>query len=466
MLNEFKKSMWNDGYSKEQPWLNYYNSYERMHCCFGDDGASDAEDSGMTADQAAEVAAAIDAAKAEGATPAEQQNIAEGGNRGAAAGYTGDELEQISAANIDTDFFNDENTLGIGAGSTSGYGSFADPFAESGVGQTSFGSYINDLKDAGAFAAQNVGVTGFISAVARAAEAFGKDEKDVTAQDISMVTGGQNYGGLRSDQSPIAGPTTTAQDLSIAGPPLTPAEVGGATDFSAFPDQSIPLTVTELDFPDNLMSPAQKAEDDLVKEVMAETPRQQPAELNDILAAYEIAERGYGRTPIEFDAGATYGESISDGQGDPGADFGGFEYDLGADFMPGPGQPGYGGAALGGMTDAELQAGYAQEARNISSAIQPNVQGLRSVDSYEPPIIKPLLATPPVPTPPPATQLPAMQAYFKRLGIGPATPARNPSISTYAAAYGLTYDEAAKRFAPPSVPAMGGGGLRGLMEYS
>ena len=461
--------MWNDGYSKEQPWLNYYNSYERMHCCFGDDGTDEAgygEESGMTADQAAEVAAAIDAAKAEDATPDQQQNIAEGGNRGAAAGYTGDELEQISAANIDTDFFSDTNTMGIGAGSISGYGSFADPFAESGVGQTSFGSYINDLKDAGAFAAQNVGVTGFISAVARAAEAFGKDEKDVTAQDISMVTGGQNYGGLRSDQSPIAGPTTTAQDLSIAGPPLTPAEVGGATDFSAFPDQSIPLTVTELDFPDNLMSPAQKAEDDLVKEVMAETPRQQPAELNDILAAYEIAERGYGRTPIESDAGATYGESISDGQGDPGADFGGFEYDLGADFMPGPGQPGYGGAALGGMTDAELQAGYAQEARNISSAIQPNVQGLRSVDSYEPPIIKPLLATPPVPTPPPATQLPAMQAYFKRLGIGPATPARNPSISTYAAAYGLTYDEAAKRFAPPSVPAMGGGGLRSLMEYS
>ena len=42
----------------------------------------------------------------------------------------------------------------------------------------------------------------------------------------------------------------------------------------------------------------------------------------------------------------------------------------------------------------------------------------------------------------------------------------NPSISTLAAVYGLTYDEAAKRFASPSVPAMGGGGLRGLMEYS
>ena len=38
--------MWNDGYSKEQPWLNYFNSYERMHCCFegdpdGDEGGGD-----------------------------------------------------------------------------------------------------------------------------------------------------------------------------------------------------------------------------------------------------------------------------------------------------------------------------------------------------------------------------------------------------------------------------------------
>ena len=40
--------MWNDGYSKEQPWLNYFNSYERMHCCFGDaDGADGDGDGGV-----------------------------------------------------------------------------------------------------------------------------------------------------------------------------------------------------------------------------------------------------------------------------------------------------------------------------------------------------------------------------------------------------------------------------------
>tara|TARA_R110000744_G_scaffold150020_1_gene263182 strand:- start:284 stop:1102 length:819 start_codon:yes stop_codon:yes gene_type:complete len=49
MLNEFKRPMWNDGYSKEQPWLNYFNSYERMHCCFGDPG-----DEGMDSDATSE----------------------------------------------------------------------------------------------------------------------------------------------------------------------------------------------------------------------------------------------------------------------------------------------------------------------------------------------------------------------------------------------------------------------------
>ena len=101
-----------------------------------------------------------------------------------------------------------------------------------------------------------------------------------------------------------------------------------------------------------------------------------------------------------------------------------------------------------------------------------------------------------------------MEEYFKRVGISPTAPSSfqeyrsylppvnvnardlfresadyrrklalgtpryqessgpNPSIATFAAANGMTYDEAAKRFAPPSVPAMGGGGLRSLMEYS
>ena len=41
MLNEYKKPMWNDGFVKDQPWLNYFNEYERTHCCFDGDGGTD-----------------------------------------------------------------------------------------------------------------------------------------------------------------------------------------------------------------------------------------------------------------------------------------------------------------------------------------------------------------------------------------------------------------------------------------
>jgi hypothetical protein len=74
-------------------------------------------------------------------------------------------------------------------------------------------------------------------------------------------------------------------------------------------------------------------------------------------------------------------------------------------------------------------------------------------------------------------------AYRRKLALGtpryqePSGP--NPSISTLAAVYGLTYEEAAKKFAFPSVPkppskpslpvlttfAASGGGLNSLMRY-
>ena len=481
--------MWNDGYSKEQPWLNYYNSYERMHCCFGDDGgdggggegaagdeafntsskaardASIEQSIGMSADQAEQVSDAVDRAQQEGIAAQskdssikdsditeQMQNVAEGGNRAAASGYTGDELGQIADANIDTDFFSDTNTLGIGAGSTSGYGSFADPFAESGVGQTSFGSYINDLKDAGAFAAQNVGITGLISAVARAAQALGKDEKDVNAQDISMVTGGQNYGGLRSDQSPIAGPTTPAFDDEYFGPAVE-FDPGATYGEGAVFDPNVDFSTREDD-----------------RNIDAAIQGNTPAA--GIVSAYEDAERGYGRTPIEFDAGATYGE-------------------------PDP---------FNNYVDAVAEADAAMFGGNYAG--QPDVLEVRNVDSAEN-IFKEIIKKPEEK----AEVVPktAMEKYFAERGtpaipssfqeyrsylppIGPAANADyrrtlalgtpryqepsgpNRSIATLAAAYGMTYDEAAKRFAPPSVPkppldkpilfAASGGGLRSLMEYS
>ena len=36
MWNEYKKPMWSDGYFRDRPWLNYFNDYERQHCCFGE----------------------------------------------------------------------------------------------------------------------------------------------------------------------------------------------------------------------------------------------------------------------------------------------------------------------------------------------------------------------------------------------------------------------------------------------
>ena len=167
--------MWNDSPAK-QPWLNYFNEYELQHCCFGGDGGtddagagdeafstslggkatqsttsdiSDANAPGMSADQAQEISDAIDAAEKAGASNTQMQNIAEGGNRAAQAGYSGAELGTVAAANIDVNFFDETDkgpgARGVGSGSTSGYGSFADPFSDSGVGQTSFKSFSEDL---------------------------------------------------------------------------------------------------------------------------------------------------------------------------------------------------------------------------------------------------------------------------------------------------------------------------------
>ena len=414
--------MWNDGYSKEQPWLNYYNSYERMHCCFGDDGTDEegyGEESGMTADQAAEVAAAIDAAKAEDATPDQQQNIAEGGNRGAAAGYTGDELEQIAAANIDTAFFDDRNTLGIGAGSTSGYGSFADPFAESGVGQTSFGSYMNDLPDAVSFFGDTVGLGGFVSNAGR-----------VLAEELGLGTTPEQVAVKEQEL------VNAALEQQISTGLTTPDVFDPNANYDFLEDKNIDKALADY-------------QADLTREAAnkAATEQQEAQETGGIADQYEVAYQA----------------------SDPFNNY----------------------AAAMEEADAAMFGG--------NYAGQPDVQGLTTeVDSGDPKkIIKPPLPI----TEAAVVPKTAMEEYFAKVGtpaipssfqeyrsylppIGPAANADyrrtlalgtpryqepsgpNRSIATLAAAYGLTYDEAAKRFAPPSVPAMGGGGLRSLMEYS
>jgi hypothetical protein len=243
MLNEFKKQMWNDGPAK-QPWLNYFNEYERTHCCFGDDdsdvGAADDESfntskqgtatqsttsdisdvgaSGMSADQAQAVSDAIDEAEKAGASVTEMQNIAEGGNRAAEAGYTGQDLQTVAAANIDTDFFSDANTYGIGSGSTSGVGSFADPFSDSGVGQTGFGSYVSDLGTAaeGLYSLSSIGVLSDV--ISSIAKEKGKPESEVTQEEINAVTAGVGPNAGIGEFSPSEAQTAVATGLESVGP--------------------------------------------------------------------------------------------------------------------------------------------------------------------------------------------------------------------------------------------------------
>jgi hypothetical protein len=511
MLNEFKRPMWNDGYSKEQPWLNYFNSYERMHCCFGDDDGGDGSDdggagdeaaatsaegtasaaadaaaseasyedamsgstsysgglgggaqaegaasTGMDADQAQQVSDAIDAAAASGASVSQQQNIAEGGNRGAAGGYTGAELGQIAAANIDVNFFDETDkgpgALGVGAGFTSGRGSFADPNSMSGVGQTDFASYIDDLGSFAGWAGQNFGIGGAISAAARALD---KDEKDVTKEDLDMSYGQYD-------------PGATYGDISDAG-------------------------------------------------IMANDVNIDPNEIDTTYGQYDpgfntgSSDMSYGQYDPGFNTGSS---DMSYGQSDPGANY--------------------------RDSQSTSQGAYAQGVNTINTPFGPMTFDSRDaamgfnndydIGGEDVGMVLPVLPTPePEEEKEPRT---AMEAYFDRMGI-PSKPktipgrsfdfgipprpvnsggdsssnnndifsqeaARrrqmamaspkyrepsgiNSSIAIFAAANGMSYEEAALRFAPPNVPkemddvrptlpvlttfAASGGGLNSLMRY-
>ena len=524
--------MWNDGYSKEQPWLNYYNSYERMHCCFGDPGmdpdATSEDTNFLTADD-------LDRqAKEEAAAMAAELEDYEGLSR---TGSNVDEYDNVIGTDRDGGYsqgldYNDYVDMGVfdyqAAESRANDQRIADEIVEnqSALGRAvdvtldKEGNFVYDGADAftaalgemgkgASYLSQNIGIGSAISALARE---LGITEKEVEEQ--------VNPKAIQQ----------TAQNLTIAGLPPASLDV-------PIPDpRRAEVKVTKLGTPDNLLSPAQKAEinaimandvnintnevdgriaaeDALIAESLAETQARQPMSLAG-MAAIEGRTKNTNDNFDRFDrnqetlAGVNvmnmddfiqqpgYGGAALGGMTDAELQeaFAQEAFDLGI----GPSSPGYAGAALGGMTDAELQAGYAQEARDMSSARQPDVLGLRNVDSAEN-IFKEIIKKPPeekeVVTKTPMEKYfagrgtPAIPSSFQEYRsylppIGPAANADyrrtlalgtpryqepsgpNRSIATLAAAYGLTYDEAAKRFAPPSVPAMGGGGLRSLMEYS
>ena len=437
--------MWNDGYSKEQPWLNYYNSYERMHCCFGDadmDADATSEDTNfVTADD-------LDRqAKEEAAAMAAELEDYEGLSR---TGSNVDEYADVIGTDRDGGYsqgldYNDYVDMGVfdyqAAESRANDQRIADEIVEnqSALGRAvdvtldkegnfvyegadAFTAALGEIGKGASYLSQNIGIGSAISALARE---LGITEKEVEEQVAPQAR-------QQTDQNlTLAGPPPASLDVPIPGP------------------RRAEVKVTELGTPFNLLSPAQKAE---INAIMANDVNINTNEVDGRIAAED----------------ALIAESLAETQAR---------------------QP----MSLAGMSAIEGMQGPSPAASNTNSVIQPTSEGRYAqgvhtintplgpitfdsrdsamttgseVDSYEPPIIKPSSDTPPVPPIPTATELPAIQAYFERLGIGPATPALNPSISTYAEAYGIPYAKAAEMFARPSVPAMGGGGLRSLMEYS
>ena len=335
--------MWNDGPAK-QPWLNYFNEYERTHCCFGDDdsdvGAADDESfntskqgtatqsttsdisdvgaSGMSADQAQAVSDAIDeaekAGKAAGVDPDElnqqMQNIAEGGNRAAEAGYTGQDLQTVAAANIDTDFFSPDNTYGIGAGSISGVGSFADPFSDSGVGQTSFGSYVSDLETAakGLASVSSIGVLSDL--ISNIAKEKGKPESEVTQAEINAVTSGVGPNAGIGEFSPSAAQTAVATGLESVGPGFNQDMAAGfgdrdtAISYGMLEDMNQRVTDLVSDLQQGRKDKQDKADQRGYGDAALAVTSNRPGDITDITDAqlavgYDTAFKDYSRAMAE-----------------------------------------------------------------------------------------------------------------------------------------------------------------------
>ena len=356
--------MWNDGPAK-QPWLNYFNEYELQHCCFGGDGGSDVggaddeafntsskaardasteQSSGMSADQAQAVSDAIDEAEKAGASVTEMQNIAEGGNRAAEAGYTGQDLQTVAAANIDTDFFSPDNTYGVGYGFTSGIGSFADPFSDSGVGQTGFGSYVSDLGTAakGLASVSSIGVLSDI--ISNIAKEKGKPESEVTQEEINAVTSGVGPDAGIGEFSPSAAQTAVATGLESVGS-------GFNRDMAAGLQRDRDEKEDELGFSLSYQSPEERAaalsldkdiaayrdaeafinelvQDNLARQMNPDyasqvaADRNRPALSADVLDAIAREKSEKAKTTSSFDDEFYGPRDISYGERDPGATYG------------------------------------------------------------------------------------------------------------------------------------------------
>ena len=482
--------MWNDGYSKEQPWLNYFNNYEVAHCCFGEGGAGsegagtddttdqmgfgdpgatdfseadldDYEDAvaerdmdpdalstdtpGLSAAEAAAAAAAADALGAE-ATQAEQQAAIDT----TAVDIAMDKDPDLYGYNdlINMDYF-DKRDAAMSASDKEDARSHEADMKSRGynvsVSVDKEGTYSYTGPDATAAAAASIS-----DAVATAAQYTGV---------YGMANQALNEFGVTTD--PEVGPALSYNE-ETARSDKDFAE--SMAEFSAAnAERSMAEAAAEAADPIGAayaMSEAPSVEDyrNALSSYGATTDRSDITNVEDLFSSpTKRATGGFITAPHDYPM-------------------------VGGDGLP-----------IKFSEETGLPLKYWDDEGEPWFEPNPNIQETE--------------AQSPLPSPEKPS---AMESYFERLGIGPAIPSPeiettappelslpniespdlfytvaqerrekalntpkfkeregpNRSIATFAAANGLTYAEAAKRFAPPSVPAMGGGGLRSLMEYS
>ena len=488
--------MWNDGYSKEQPWLNYFNSYERMHCCFdgdgeGSEGGAGPDDVGAT-DEAASTSAQGTAGAASSASESEASFDEAMGAQAAEA-----------ADSMDPDALSTD-TPGLSAAEAAAAAAAADALgaeATQAEQQAAIDTTAVDIA-----MENNPDLYGYNDLVdldyfdKRDAAMSASDKEDARSHEADMKSRGYNVSvsvdktGTYSYTGPDA---TAAAAASISDAVATAAQYTGVLGMANQALNEFGVTTDPEVGPALSYNEETARSDKDFAESMAEFSAAN-AERSMAEAAAEAAD------PI----GAAYAMSEAPSVED-------YRDALGA----------Y-GATLDELSTDNPTIGSQSDRGDLDAMDREDVQDLFGVapatdvyDYYEDPVLDltrreereqaskvqasvaptPILASP---------KSNVMEEYFKRVGISPTAPSSfqehrsylppvnvnardlfsesaddrrklalgtpryqessgpNPSIATFAAANGMTYDEAAKRFAPPSVPAMGGGGLRSLMEYS
>lgn len=451
MLNEFKKPMWNDGYSKEQPWLNYFNNYEVAHCCFGEGGEGGA---------------------GAGDDVTDQMGFGDPGATGFSEEDLDDFQEAVAERDMDPDALSTD-TPGLSAAEAAEAAAAADALGAQATQSEQQAAIdtatvdiamennpdlygYNDLVDMGYFDTRDVAMSA-------------SDRQDARSHEAEMKSRGYNVSvtvdknGTYSYTGPDA---AMAAASSVADAARTAADYIGLFGLGTQLGREFG-TVTDPEF-----GPARS-----YNEVTKESDK----DFAESLAAFNTlnAERSApDLVSMDIDELSTDNPSIGS-QSDRG--------DLDAKDRE----------------DVQDLFGF-DPATDVYNYNEPEVLDIRRREETEQaPKVQASVAPTPTPASPKSS---VMQAYFERLGISPTAPSSspaafqqqtsylpptglaanaayrrtlalgtpryqessgpNPSIATFAAANGMTYDEAAKRFAPPSVPAMGGGGLRSLMEYS